>query len=156
GGQLLVLGQGVELVELGLDLVGDLGVVRQREVGADALDGQVDPLLLFLGLAVLADQVGQVLVEVAGQLIDDDQAIGLVALGVALALEGLEDDLGEDAVVADVQRGVQAVGGQENGAIRQRQVLLGAVVAAELLVERSAQRVGGGLGDRLLGGEAAE
>ncbi len=84
-------------------------------------------------------QVGKAFAEETGQLIDGDQTIGLVAFLVGLALEPFEQDGGEQAVILQIQRGGQAVGCQERDPAGLRQVILGAVVAQELLVRRLAQ-----------------
>src|SRR5262249_30286525 len=134
-----------ELLQLGQALLGGgvgLGVGRQDEVGGAAAQDEVGLVLLALGRAVLARQGGQVLADVARQLVDGDQAVGLVAVvGVLVgrALEAVEQDLGEQAVVLEVQRRAQAVGGQERHPAGQRGVVVGAVVAQELLVGRLAQ-----------------
>ena len=76
-----------------------LGVVRQDEVGVRAAQDDGDLFLFLVGLAVLAGEFGNLLVEVFGQLIDGDKAVRLLAVGVGGALEAVEQGLGEDAVV---------------------------------------------------------
>ncbi|MFO0929558.1 MAG: hypothetical protein U0736_21440 [Gemmataceae bacterium] len=120
----------------------------QVEVGGRSGDDEVVLFLLLLRLAVFAAQLRQPLVDVLGQFVDGDDAIGLVPLAVGLAFQPFEQHGGENAVVLQVERGGQAVGGEEGDAAGQRQVVLGVVVAEELAVGRFAQVR---LGDRLAG-----
>src|SRR5262249_19196994 len=93
----------------------------------------------------------------AAELVEGNEAIGLVALLVGAALEAVEQHLGEDAVVLEVQRGAEAVGGQEGNPAGLGQVVLGAVVAEELLVGGLAEvGLGDGAGPVALVGEALE
>ena len=72
--------------------------------------------LFLVGLAIGHRQAVLLLRTYFASSFDGDVAVRLVAFGVGLALEAVEERLGEDAVLAQVQRRLEAVVGQEDDA----------------------------------------
>ena len=139
-GDLLVLDELFEFVELFRHLGGDGGVVGDDEMIRPPAEADRRLFLLLLGLAILPGQFGQLLGQVFGQLIDDNDAVGFLPLGVCGTLESVGHDPGEDAVLVEIQRWRQAISGDVNGPAGDGGVVLSAIIAEKFLVRRRAER----------------
>src|SRR5262249_10925948 len=89
----------LELVEALAGLPDRLRIGRQGEVAGLSAKDEVIAAALSIVPAVLALQLGNLLVEVSRQLIDGNDAIGLITFLVGLALEAGEDGGREQAVL---------------------------------------------------------
>ena len=120
--------------------VADLGVEVDDEIVGLIIENDGKLGLFLVGLAVLAGQGGQLLAEILDQFADGDVAVRLVAFLVGLAAQAVEQDLGEDAVLVQVERRLQAVVGQQDHPARIG--VLGFLVAEKFAVEVVQVRIG--------------
>src|SRR5262249_19146783 len=93
-------------------------------------------VLIIVGLTQLARCFRQLLTNVLGQFFDADQAIGLVAVLVRLAVKSVENNTRKQAVLFHLHRRFKAVAGQENHAAGSGGV--GLLILAEKALEETA------------------
>ena len=139
----LVLGQGVELGQPFTGAGIRLGIVVDDEVVNRVAENAGRLTFFVIRLAVLAVELGNLLLDVLDKFADGDVAIRFVAIGIGLAVEGVEKNLGENAVLVEIERGLHAAVGKHDGA-RQVEFLV-VEVAGEFAIGLFRVGIGNGL-----------